>query len=244
MKKLIIVAFLVMVFAGISAVHATVPTIHPALTLECEIVSFDSNTNQVDLRVDFFKCTNSIFANCTVFPTKIRKIADLTILNDINWNLDFSFDTQLTRHIILQLDPDTIGTMMLDFRCLGMGTGAPLHRWFSIKDTLAMWTDFPYHLVKEGPTEVDWDTLSAAELAKEYEIRILLRKDSDKEKARGYFGRIPEIDSEGFATMMLSLKEILKMGWETNLESYIVNPAEWMPTTDSPNHPKNKKKTD
>ena len=240
MKKLIIVAFLAIPFAYVSAVHATVPTIHPALTLECEIVSFDSNTNQVDLRVDFFKCTDSIFANCTVFPTKIRKIADLTILNDINWNLDFSSDTQLTRHIILQLDPDTIGTMMLDFRCLGMGTGTALHRWFSIKDTLAMWTGFPYHLVKEGPTKVDYDTLSAEKLAEKYEIRILLRKASDIEKARGYFGRVPEIDSEGFATMTMPLNEILKLGRETNLEMYVVNPAEWMNTTDSPNHPKKK----
>ena len=240
MKKLIIVAFLTIPFAYVSAVHATQPTMHAPLRVESEIVSFDSNTNQVDLRVDFFKCTDRVFASCTVFSTKVVKIENLSILSDINWNLDFSSDTQLTRHIILKLDPDTIGAMMLDFRCLGMYAGAGLHRWFSVRDTLAMWKGFPYHLVKEGPTEVDWDTLSAAELAKEYEIRILLRKASDIEKARGYFGRVPEIDSEGYATMTMSLKEILKMDWETNLESYIVNPAEWMPTVDSPNHPKKK----
>ena len=244
MKKLIIVAFLAIPFAYVSAVHATQPTMHEPLRVESEIVSFDSNTNQVDLRVDFFKCTDSIFANCTVFQTEVVKIDNITSLSDINWNLDFSADTQLTRNIILQLDPDTIGTMMLDFQCLGMGAGAGLDRWFSIRDTLAMWTGFPYHLVKEGPTKVDYDTLSAEKLAEKYEIRILLRKDSDKEKARRYFGRVPEIDSEGFATMTMPLNEILKLGRETNLEMYVVNPAEWMNTTDSPNHPKRKNKTD
>ena len=243
MKKLIIVTFLTMLFAGTSGVHATLPTVHAPLRVESEIVSFDSNTNQVDLRVDFFKCTDSVFGKCTAFSTKVVKIDNLSILSDINWSLDFSADTQLTRHVILQLDPDTISTMMLDFRCLGMYAGAGLNRWFSIRDTLAMWKGFPYHLVKEAPSEVDWDTLSAEELAKEYEIRIRLRKDSEKEKARGYFGYVPEIDKEGYATMTMSLKEILKMGWETNLESYIVNPAEWIPTVDSPNHQK-KKRTD
>ena len=146
MKKLIIIAYLAILSAYVSAVHATQPTVHAPLRVESEIVSFDSNTNQVNLRVDFFKSTDRISAKCTKFSTKVVKIDNLTILSDINWNLDFSFDTQLTRHIILQLDPDTISTMMLDFQCLGTGGGTGLDRWFSVRDTLAMWKGFPYHL--------------------------------------------------------------------------------------------------
>ena len=240
MKKLIIVAFLAILFAGISAVHATKPEMWYPLHISCQIASFDSNTNQADLEVRFSLPADSMYPNCTLFQISLSKVEDLLILNEINGPLDFSSDSQLTKHVFLQLYPGKIATLMIEFDCPEKGFGASLHRWFSIKDTLAMWTGFPYHLVKEGPTKVDYDTLSAEKLAEKYEIRILLRKDSDKEKARRYFGRVPEIDSEGFATMTMPLNEILKLGRETNLEMYVVNPAEWMNTTDSPNHPKNK----
>ena len=244
MKKLIIVTFLAMLSASMSAVHATKPQMWLPLHVASAITTFDSHTNQVDLEIRFSIPTENRSYNCSTYETNILKIEDLTVLSDINWTLDFSSDTEQVRHVVLQLNPAKIGQLMVDFDCPEKGHGARLYRCFSVSDSLEMWTDYPYHLVKEAPTKVDWDTLSAEELAREYEIRILLRKASDIEKARGYFGRVPEIDSQGFATMTMSLKECLKMDRETNLESYLLNPAEWMPTVDSPNHPKNKKITD
>jgi len=244
MKKLIIIAFLAVLLASISAVYATKPEAFLPLYISLEVESFDSNTNQVDIRVDFSIPKDSVSYTCSNFETEVLQAENLVVINDINWILDFSSDAQVTKHVFLQLDSGKIGQLMVDFHCPEKGSGRTLYRCFTIRDTLAMWTGFPYHLVKEASSKVDWDTLSAEELAKAYEIRILLRKDSDKEKARLYFGRIPEIDKDGYATMTMSLKECIKMDRETNLESYFLNPAEWMPTVDSPNHPKRKKKTE
>lgn len=226
--------------------NATPPQGPLPLHLTSEVIGFDRASNILDLQISLSIASDTLFTPCRSFRTEVAHTKHLSVLSEVDWTSDFSSETQFTRRISLQLSPGDTSQIVLEFVCLDGGSGSTFSRHFVISDSLEIWPMYPADMLqnrhKNDPKEVDWDTLSATELAKEYEIRILLRKEVDREKAKAYFGYLPELDSAYFTTMTISLKEIIYLGRELNLELGIVNPAAWMPEVDSPNHPNKKKR--
>ena len=218
---------------------ATPPRIPHPLDLKIEVAEFDRNSNRAILNVIFALPKDEKYRICKDF-TMGETIINGANLNDlVDWRVSFTNTTTVSKQVAITIGANDTALIQFNVLKLDGEKCTSIRRYLVVGDTLEIRESLPTSLKSLRPGDPDLDTLSEEVLATEYEVRIDLRKDDARKRAKEYFGYEPKLERDNYFTVTLPLRELVRLVQEYNLKFYYLDPPDWLGTTDSPKAKRN-----